>query len=180
MLLDGSGTTEVGRWTFPRQEFGDHLCLSDFVRPVDSGDLESVALFVATCGLGIRDLYTNWRDAGEYLRSHAIQALAVESAEALAEYLHEHIRRMWGFPDPPDLSMKDKLRAHYRGIRVSFGYPACPNLEDQQLIWDLLQPEEIGVELTDGFMMEPEASVSALVFHHPQAKYFSAGEPAEN
>ncbi len=180
VLLDGSGTTEVGRWTFPRQEFGDHLCLSDFVRPVDSGDLESVALFVATCGLGIRDLYTKWRDAGEYLRSHAIQALAVESAEALAEYLHEHIRRMWGFPDPPDLSMKDKLRAHYRGIRVSFGYPACPNLEDQQLIWDLLQPEEIGVELTDGFMMEPEASVSALVFHHPQAKYFSAGEPAEN
>jgi 5-methyltetrahydrofolate--homocysteine methyltransferase len=179
LLLDGSGKKEVQRFDFPRQDFGDRLCLSDFVRPAGRGQIDSVALFVVSCGQGVRDLYTQWRDQGEYLKSHAIQALAVESAEALAEFLHERIRRMWNIIDPPGLTLKDKLRAHYRGIRVSFGYPACPNLDDQQILWDLLHPEEIGVELTEGFMMEPEASVSALVFHHPNAKYFSVGEVLE-
>jgi 5-methyltetrahydrofolate--homocysteine methyltransferase len=88
--------------------------------------------------------------------------------------LHARLRTQWGFPDPPDLSLQDKLKAHYRGIRVSFGYPACPNLADQRILFDLLQPEQIGLGLTDGFMMDPEASVSALVFHHPEAKYFKA------
>ncbi len=179
VLLDGTGQKEIRRFTFPRQEFGDRLCLSDFVLPGENGKLDSVALFVVTCGERVRELYTHWRDHGEYLKSHAIQALAVESAEALAEYLHERIRRMWGISDPPELSMKEKLRAHYRGIRVSFGYPACPHLEDQRILWDLLHPEEIGVELTEEYMMEPEASVSALVFHHPEARYFSVGEVLE-
>jgi 5-methyltetrahydrofolate--homocysteine methyltransferase len=106
--------------------------------------------------------------------SHAIQALAIELAEAFAEKLHQDLRAWWGFPDPPEITMRDRFQAKYRGIRVSFGYPACPNLEDQAKLFALLQPEDIGVQLTEGFMMDPEASVSALVFHHPEAEYFNA------
>jgi len=83
------------------------------------------------------------------------------------------LREEWGFPDPPETGMKDRFAARYRGNRFSFGYPACPNLDDQAALWRLLGPEEIGISLTDGMMMEPEASVSALVFHHPDARYFS-------
>ncbi len=88
--------------------------------------------------------------------------------------LHARLRTLWGFPDPPELTLEDKFKARYRGLRVSFGYPACPNLADQAILWRLLRPEEIGVTLTEGWMMDPEASVSALVFHHPEAKYFKA------
>jgi 5-methyltetrahydrofolate--homocysteine methyltransferase len=105
-----------------------------------------------------------------------LQALAIECAEAFAEMLHARLRTLWGFPDPPELSIDDKLKARYRGLRVSFGYPACPELADQATLWRLLQPERIGIRLTEGFMMDPEASVSALVFHHPAAKYFKAGD----
>ncbi len=95
----------------------------------------------------------------------------------MAELVHQRLRALWGFADPPGLSKKDLFQGRYQGIRVSFGYPACPNLEDQATLWRLLEPNRhIGVELTDGFMMEPEASVSALVFHHPDARYFSARE----
>ena len=88
--------------------------------------------------------------------------------------MHQKIRAMWNIADPAGTTMKDLLKAKYRGIRVSFGYPACPNLDDQKKLFALLNPADIGVALTDGCMMDPEASVSALVFHHPQAAYFSA------
>ena len=91
------------------------------------------------------------------------------------ERIHARMRALWGFPDSSDLTKKDIFQAHYRGKRYSFGYPACPDLESQALLFSLLRPEEIGVELTEGFMMEPEASVSALVFSHPDAAYFSVG-----
>ncbi|MGE3535940.1 MAG: methionine synthase [Candidatus Tectimicrobiota bacterium] len=162
------------RFTFPRQPGGNALCLADFVRPVTSGEMDSLALFVVTCGLGVRDLAAAYKDAGAYVRSHAIQALAIELAEAYAEKLHQDLRARWGFPDPLDMTMRERLQARYRGIRVSFGYPACPDLEDQSKLFALLHPEDIGVQLTDGFMMDPEASVSALVFHHPEADYFRA------
>jgi len=87
--------------------------------------------------------------------------------------LHKHIRLTWGFPDAADLSISDIFKAKYRGMRVSFGYPACPRLEDQEILFDLLKPQDLGVNLTEGFMMDPEASVSALVFHHPQGRYFT-------
>ncbi len=141
---------------------------------VASGEPDYVALFAVTCGAGVRQLAERWKEEGEYLRSHAIQALAIELAEALAEMLHARLRTQWGFPDPPGLPLEDKLKAHYRGLRVSFGYPACPNLADQRILFDLLEPGQIGLGLTEGFMMDPEASVSALVFHHPEAKYFKA------
>ncbi|HVM44471.1 MAG TPA: vitamin B12 dependent-methionine synthase activation domain-containing protein, partial [Candidatus Thermoplasmatota archaeon] len=107
-------------------------------------------------------------------RSHAVQALALETAEGFAEYLHKRIREAWGIPDPEGLTMRDLFQANYRGLRVSFGYPACPDLADQEKLFRLLAPEDIGVRLTEGHMMDPEASVSALVFQHPDARYFDA------
>jgi 5-methyltetrahydrofolate--homocysteine methyltransferase len=165
---------EAARFTFPRQRAGERLCLADYVRDTASAEPDYVALFAVTCGKGVRDLAERWKEEGRYLRSHAIQALAIELAEALAEMLHTRLRTQWGFPDPPGLSMEDRLKARYRGVRVSFGYPACPNLADQRILFDLLEPSQIGLGLTEGFMMDPEASVSALVFHHPEAKYFKA------
>jgi 5-methyltetrahydrofolate--homocysteine methyltransferase len=165
---------EAARFHFPRQRDGDRLCLADYVRDVASGEPDYVAMFAVTCGAGVRERAELWKEAGEYLRSHAIQALAIEMAEALAEMLHARLRTQWGFPDPPGTAMEDRLKARYRGLRVSFGYPACPNLADQRILFDLLDPAQIGLGLTEGFMMDPEASVSALVFHHPEAKYFKA------
>ncbi|MBK9430235.1 MAG: methionine synthase [Elusimicrobia bacterium] len=173
---------------FPRQTGGEGLCLSDFVLPAGdrisrfaapgagssaTGRRDYVALFVVTCGDGVLELSREWREKGDYLKSHALQSIAIESAEAFAELLHERIRAMWGFPDPAGLSLSEKFQAKYRGLRVSFGYPACPHLEDQRPLFRLLTPESIGVRLTENCMMEPEASVSALVFHHPEARYFS-------
>jgi len=165
---------EAARFHFPRQREGDRLCLADYVRDVASGEPDYVAMFAVTCGAGVRERAERWKEEGEYLRSHAIQALAIEMAEALAEMLHARLRTQWGFPDPPGTAMEDRLKARYRGLRVSFGYPACPNLADQRILFDLLDPAQIGLGLTEGFMMDPEASVSALVFHHPEAKYFKA------
>jgi 5-methyltetrahydrofolate--homocysteine methyltransferase len=169
----------LASFDFPRQPSGERLCLADFVRPSGNGSRDYVSMFVVTCGAGIRERSDRYRDDGEYLRSHTLQALAVESAEGFAELLHDRLRRMWGIGDPADMTVRQKFQSQYRGMRVSFGYPACPNLEDQAKLFALLQPEKhAGVRLTEGFMMEPEASVSALVFHHPQSRYFSVGEAA--
>jgi 5-methyltetrahydrofolate--homocysteine methyltransferase len=165
---------EIARFHFPRQPRGERLCLADYVRDVESAQTDYVALFAVTCGTGIRELAERWKDEGQYLRSHLLHALAIECAEAFAEMLHARLRTQWGFPDPPGMSLSEKLKAQYRGIRVSFGYPACPNLADQRILFDLLRPSLIGLHLTEGFMMDPEASVSALVLHHPEAKYFKA------
>ncbi|MGH7274916.1 MAG: vitamin B12 dependent-methionine synthase activation domain-containing protein, partial [Nitrospiria bacterium] len=165
-------TRVIETFSFPRQPSGERLCLSDYCREVTSGEMDAIAMFVVTCGRGIRELSHLWKEAGEYLRSHMLQAIAIESAEAFAEWLHTKIRADWGFADPPDLSIKDVLKNKYRGIRVSFGYPACPDLADQRKLFKLLDPSQIGMDLTEGDMMDPEASVSALVFHHPEAKYF--------
>jgi 5-methyltetrahydrofolate--homocysteine methyltransferase len=163
---------------FQRQPRNDYLCLSDYILPSHSGQRDQLALFVVTAGQGIREKSEAAKEAGEYFQSHALQALALEAAEACAEWLHRRIREDWGFPDPPELSMAERYLSHYRGKRYSFGYPACPNLDDQAGIWKLLHPEDIGVQLTEGMMMDPEASVSALVFHHPDCSYFSVeGSP---
>ncbi|MFY9571121.1 MAG: methionine synthase [Blastocatellia bacterium] len=171
----------IATFGFPRQLKDDGLALSDLVLPALLGDSsrrrDHIALFVTTAGEGVRELAEQAKQAGEYLRSYALQALALETAEAAAEWLHSRLRAAWGFPDPPDLARQNLFQARYRGKRYSFGYPACPDLELQAELFRLLRPEEIGVELTEGFMMEPEASVSALVFHHPDATYFSAGVP---
>ncbi|HZH03140.1 MAG TPA: vitamin B12 dependent-methionine synthase activation domain-containing protein, partial [Myxococcaceae bacterium] len=173
-LFDGESQAAVTTFELPRQEREGGLCLSDFVSPmVAGGARDSLCMFVVTAGGGIRALAERYKAEGNFLKMHAVQALALETAEAYAEMLHTQLRSMWGFPDKPELTMLERFRAEYQGKRYSFGYPACPRLEDQQGLFAALRPEEIGVELTDGCMMEPEASVSALVFHHPAATYFA-------
>jgi len=178
-LFVPGGAEPVHTFRFPRQRVGDFLCLSDYVLPPQNGKRDHIALFVVTAGEGVRERSEKAKNEGYYFKSHGMQALAIESAEACAEWLHRRIREDWGFPDPPEMTMAQRFTSRYRGKRYSFGYPACPNLEDQAGIWKLLRPEEIGVQLTEGFMMDPEASVSALVFHHPDCTYFSVGDTTD-
>jgi 5-methyltetrahydrofolate--homocysteine methyltransferase len=174
LIYAGDGRTVLETFGFGRQSAEPHLCLADFTLPVSAGRRDYVALFATTIGPGVRALAERWKAAGEYLKSHILQVLALEGAEAFAELLHQKIREMWGFPDAPGTTKMDLFKARYRGIRVSFGYPACPRLEDQTQLFRLLEVEKhIGVLLTEGYMMEPEGSVSALVFHHPEARYFN-------
>jgi 5-methyltetrahydrofolate--homocysteine methyltransferase len=180
MHLFAPGAREpVHLFHFKRQRQGDFLCLSDYVLPAKDAKRDHLALFVVTAGEGVRERSEKAKNEGYYFKSHGLQALAIESAEACAEWLHRRIREDWGFPDPAEMTMAQRFTSRYRGKRYSFGYPACPDLEDQAGIWKLLKPEEIGVQLTEGMMMDPEASVSALVFHHPDCTYFSVGETAE-
>ncbi|HTP44746.1 MAG TPA: methionine synthase [Candidatus Acidoferrum sp.] len=171
--------TPLHTFHFQRQHPPGDLCLSDYILPATNGSRDHVALFVVTAGAGIRERAEAAKSAGRYFFSHGLQALAIETAEACAEWLHRRIREDWGFSDAPSLTMADRFTSRYRGKRYSFGYPACPCLEDQSGIWLLLRPEEIGVHLTEGMMMDPEASVSALVFHHPDCAYFSVGDQPE-
>ena len=159
-------------FTFPRQRREDGLCLADYVLPSQNGTRDSIALFAVSSGEGIREHSERYKQDGEYLKSHAVQALALETAEACAEWLHRRIREDYGFPDPEGMTMLDRFKANYRTRRYSFGYAACPALEDQEALFRLIRPEEIGIQLTEGCMMDPEASVSALVFPHPDCKYF--------
>jgi 5-methyltetrahydrofolate--homocysteine methyltransferase len=158
---------------FPRQESAPFLCLADFVKPVESGEKDYVGFFAVTAGKGIREKTEKLKLNGRFLECHALQALALETAEGFAELIHRQIRDAWGFPDPLHFTMQDRFSAHYQGQRYSFGYPACPEIEDQKKLFGLIHPEEIGIELTDGYMMEPEASVTAIVFAHPEARYFN-------
>ncbi|BDG34746.1 methionine synthase [Saccharococcus caldoxylosilyticus] len=165
--------TVIETFEFPRQPRAPYLCLADYLKSIDSGQIDYVGFFAVTAGKGIRELAQQWKESGEFLKSHAIQALALEIAEGFAERIHQIMRDRWGFPDDPDFTMEERFAAKYQGQRYSFGYPACPNLEDQEKLFRLLHPEEIGIHLTDGYMMEPEASVSAIVFAHPEARYFN-------
>lgn len=155
---------------FPRQTKAPHLCLSDYIR---EDEQDYVGFFSVTAGKGVRAKAKEYKENGEFLKSHVVQALALELAEGFAERVHHMMRDQWGISDPADFTMKDRLTAKYQGQRYSFGYPACPNLEDQVKLFRLLHPEEIGITLTEGFMMDPESSVTAIVFAHPEARYFS-------
>ena len=171
---DQPGEKVLETFTFPRQTRDPYLCLADFLRPRESGVMDYVGFLVVSAGYGVRERAEAWKESGDYLRSHMVQAFALELAESFAERLHHMLRDAWGFPDPPEMTMQRRFSARYQGVRVSFGYPACPDLEDQAKLFRLMQPEKIGVRLTEGFMMEPEASVSAMVFSHPEARYFNA------
>jgi len=163
----------IETFDFPRQESAPHLCLADFLKSVDSGEKDYVGFFTVTAGRGIRERAEQFKQEGRFLECHALQAMALETAEGFAELIHRQMRDRWGFPDPLDFTMQDRFTAKYPGQRFSFGYPACPELEDQKKLFKLIAPEEIGIQLTDGCMMEPEASVSAIVFAHPEARYFN-------
>ena len=172
-ILSPDGATVLQSFHFGRQTVNEGLCLADYTLP--RGDRpDYVGMFATTIGPGVRALAEQWKAEGKYVHSHILQVLALEGAEAFAELLHKKMREMWGIPDAPGTTIHDLLKARYRGVRVSFGYPACPRLEDQEPLFRLLEVErQIGVHLTEGYMMEPEGSVTALVFHHPDAKYFS-------
>jgi len=163
----------LAEWVFPRQHAKRGLCLADYTLPVTSDSRDSVCLFVVTAGHGIAREAERLKEQGDYLRSHVLQALAIETAEAAAEWLHARVRGWWGFPDDPALPTQRILQGYYRGRRYSFGHAACPDLALQKDLFRLLQPEEIGVELTETLMMDPAASISAIVFHHPQCVYFT-------
>ncbi|WP_455675341.1 methionine synthase [Pradoshia sp.] len=170
---DENRTEVIESFTFPRQRKNPYLCLADYVANEKAETREHVGFMIVTSGKGVKEIADQWKRDGEYLKSHIIQALALEAAEGFAERLHHMMRDAWGIHDSVDMTMKERFSAKYTGQRYSFGYPACPNLEDQEKLFGLLKPEDIGIRLTEGYMMEPEASVSALVFSHPDARYFN-------
>jgi 5-methyltetrahydrofolate--homocysteine methyltransferase len=172
-----SNSSKEIEFDFPRQNKSPYLCISDYVSKTPNQD--NLAMFVVTAGNQVRETAEKLKESGQFLKCHALQALALETAESTAEWMHGFLRGLWGFPDSTELSMLERFQARYRGKRYSFGYPACPRLDDQELLWQLLNPTDIGVQLTEGFMMDPEASVSAIVFHHPEATYFSVGNQLE-
>ena len=169
---DGSGS-EATRFNFPRQQGKQGRCLSDYFRSVDSGDMDVIGFHVVTMGPKVgehaQQLYADDRYQ-DYLYWHGF---GVEIAEALAEYWHRRIRQELKIDGSDGATPEEMIKTNYQGARYSFGYPACPNLEDQALLWQLLDPERIGVTLSDEFQMHPEQSTSALIVHHPEARYFS-------
>ncbi|KQL32979.1 methionine synthase [Bacillus sp. FJAT-25509] len=172
IIYDSETKKPIERFQFPRQRKEPNLCISDFLNPVGE-EMDYVGFFSVTSGPRVRNIAERLKQEGEYLKSHVLFSLALELAEGLAEKTHMLMREKWGFPDRPDFTMSERFKARYQGIRVSFGYPACPNLEDQEKLFKLINPNEIGINLTEGFMMLPEASVTAMVFSHKDGRYFS-------
>jgi 5-methyltetrahydrofolate--homocysteine methyltransferase len=164
--------TEITRFKFPRQQGRRRLCISDFFRSVDSGEFDVLGLQLVTVGDKATQLAEQLRTANKYQEYLYLHGFGVESAEALAEMWHKRMRQELGFGSEDAPSISDLFHQGYRGSRYSFGYPACPNLEDRVHIKKLLEPSSIDVNLTENFMLDPEQSTDALVVHHPQAKYF--------
>ena len=160
------------RFSFPRQEGRRRLCVSDFFRSVESGEYDVLGVQLVTVGDKATELANEYRAADRYQDYLYLHGFGVESAEALAEFWHKRMRQELGFGSEDDPSVRKLFQQKYRGSRYSFGYPACPNLEDRALIVQLLKPETIGVALSENYMLVPEQSTDAIVAHHPQAKYF--------
>jgi 5-methyltetrahydrofolate--homocysteine methyltransferase len=166
---------ETLRFTFPRQREGRKLCISDFFTGKSSGKMDVIGLSLVTIGPKASLETQRLFEAGEYTKYLYLHGLSVETAEALAEYHHKLMREELGISGEDSPHIRDLFHQKYRGSRYSFGYPACPNLEDQTKLFALLHPEEnVGVKLTTGFLLDPEQSTSAIVVHHPLAKYFVA------
>jgi 5-methyltetrahydrofolate--homocysteine methyltransferase len=173
IVYDPTAARELLRFTFPRQREGRKLSISDFFAPKSSGTMDVIGLSLVTMGARASVETQKLFEAGEYTKYLYLHGLSVETAEALAEYLHQKMREELGIAGEDSPHIRDLFHQKYRGSRYSFGYPACPNLEDQTKLFALLHPEEnIGVRLTSGFLLDPEQSTSAIVVHHPGAKYF--------
>lgn len=173
IILDDQGN-ERTRFTFPRQRRGRRLCLADFFRPEESGQTDVVGLQVVTVGNRIGEETAKLFEANSYRDYLELHGLSVQLAEALAEYWHARVRSELGFAGEDPADVEDMFALKYRGARFSLGYGACPDLEDRAKIADLLQPERIGVHLSEEFQLHPEQSTDAIVIHHPEAKYFNA------
>ncbi|WP_304505042.1 vitamin B12 dependent-methionine synthase activation domain-containing protein, partial [Acidomonas methanolica] len=173
VLFEEDGTTEAARFTLPRQPKEDGDCIADFVRDIGDAHRDVIGLQVVTVGQRASDLAREWFEENRYQDYLYLHGLSVEMAEAMAEYTHKRIRAELGFAAEDDRDMEKMLSQGYRGSRYSFGYPACPRLEDQEPILRLLGSERIGVSLSDGYQLHPEQSTSALVILNPHAKYFT-------
>ncbi|MBF6048627.1 methionine synthase [Streptomyces sp. NRRL B-1677] len=173
VLLNEDGT-ERTRFTFPRQRRGRRLCLADYFRPEESGEKDVVGLQVVTVGSRIGEATAELFAADAYRDYLELHGLSVQLAEAMAEYWHARVRAELGFAGEDPADVEDMFALKYRGARFSLGYGACPNLEDRAKIADLLEPERIGVHLSEEFQLHPEQSTDAIVIHHPEAKYFNA------
>jgi len=171
--------TERIRFTFPRQPLeqrgSKNLCLADYFASVESGNMDVVAFDLVTMGKKASEHSAELFKADNYTDYLLFHGLSVESAEALAEMWHKRIREELGIAGNDAPEMTKLFHQGYQGSRYSFGYPACPNIEDQTKLFELLDPTRIGVELTDEFMLDPEQSTSAIILHHPDAKYFNIG-----
>jgi 5-methyltetrahydrofolate--homocysteine methyltransferase len=164
---------EIERFSFPRQESRNRLCISDFFRSVETGETDTLGLMCVSMGSEVsrraKELFEGNRYT-EYLYMHGI---GVECAEALAELWHKRMREEMGISGDDAAEIRKLFTQTYRGSRYSFGYPACPEMSDQEKLFRLLRPERIGCMLTDNWQIDPEQSTSALIVHHPQAKYFN-------
>ncbi|QVQ52507.1 methionine synthase [Spiractinospora alimapuensis] len=173
VVLNEDGA-ERTRFTFPRQRRDRHLCLADYFRPKESGETDVVAFQTVTVGSAISRATQKLFEANSYRDYLELHGLSVQLTEALAEYWHTRVRSELGFAgeDPADIEAFFKLG--YRGARFSLGYGACPNLEDRAKIMKLLEPERVGVTLSEEFQLVPEQATDAIIIHHPEAKYFNA------
>jgi len=173
IILNEDQKTERLRFTFPRQPSGKRLCLADFFAAKDSGRVDVVAFHLVTMGSRASAYSQKLFKSDNYTDYLCFHGLSVEGAEALAELWHRRIREEFGIAGGETDDVRKLFRQQYQGSRFSFGYPACPNLEDQAKLFELLDPARIGVELTEEFQLDPEQSTSAIIVHHPEAKYFS-------
>ncbi|MFJ2115795.1 methionine synthase, partial [Streptomyces sp. NPDC087850] len=174
LILLGEDGAERTRFTFPRQRRGRRLCLADFFRPEESGETDVVGLQVVTVGSKIGEATAELFESNSYRDYLELHGLSVQLAEALAEYWHARVRSELGFAGEDPADVEDMFSLKYRGARFSLGYGACPDLEDRAKIAELLEPERIGVQLSEEFQLHPEQSTDAIVIHHPEAKYFNA------
>jgi len=173
IVFDQDGSTELARFSLPRQPKDDGECIADFFRDVDDAERDVIGLQVVTVGQKASDTARVWFEENRYQDYLYLHGLSVEMAEAMAEYTHKRIRAECGFAGEDDRDMEKMLAQSYRGSRYSFGYPACPKLEDQAPLLRLLGAERIGVSLSDEWQLHPEQSTSAIVVLNPGAKYFS-------
>ncbi len=164
---------QLAVFEFPRMGKPPYWCLSDFFRPVSGGVYDVAAFSVVTAGRRVSDVAREWFAQDRYKDYLHLHGLGVEIAEAMAEYIHKQIRVEWGIAASDARDRQEIFKQHYQGSRYSFGYPACPRLEDQLKLWPLLEPQRIGVALSEEFQLEPEQTTTALITHHRQAKYFN-------
>jgi len=169
----GVAGTERLRFKFPRQSRDRHLCLSDFIADKNSGKIDVVPFQLVTMGNRVSEFAADLYSKNEYREYLEIHGLSVQLTEALAEFWHHRVREELGFASEEPSDVEGYFKLDYRGARYSFGYPACPDLEDRIKMVELLKPEVIGVSLSEELQLHPEQSTDAMVLHHPEAKYFS-------
>jgi 5-methyltetrahydrofolate--homocysteine methyltransferase len=173
---DESRTTERMRFSYPRQDESPYLCIADFFRPIESGEVDYASFHIVTMGAKVSEAAAELFAKNEYQKYLTVHGIGVEMAEALAEYWHHRIRSEWGFVDEDGPNLHGLFRQQYRGGRYSWGYPACPDLEDNAKVAELLEAGRIGIVVNEetGWQYQPEQTTSAIICHHPRAKYFVA------